>query len=50
MGTVTRKILLLGDDVVVKIHCHNCFTWQPGIIVDELGPVSYIVNLHNGSR
>ena len=44
-----ERNFMLGVDVVVKIHRHNCVTWQPGTIVKKLGPVSYIVNLHNGS-
>ena len=50
MGTVTREILfMIGNDVMVKIHRYNCVTW-PGTIVEKLGPVLYIVNLHSGYR
>ena len=40
---------MVGDDVVFKIHHHNCVKWQPGTIVEKPGPVLYIVNMHSGS-
>ena len=48
-GHSHERIFLTGDNVMVKIHHHNCVTWQPGT-TGKLGPVSYIVNMHSGSR
>ena len=47
-GHSHKRNFTIGNGVVVKIHWHNCVTWQPGTIVEKLGPVSYIVNLHSG--
>ena len=49
-GYSHERNFLTDDNVMVKILCHNCVTWQPGTIVEKLGPVSYIVNMHSGSR
>ena len=49
-GHSHERNFMIGDDVMVKIHRHNCVTWQPGTVVEKLGPVSYIVNLRSGSR
>ena len=49
-GHSHERNFLTSENVMVKILRHNCVTWQPGIIVKKLGPVSYIVNMHSGSR
>ena len=43
---VMREILCL----VMMLWSRFIVTWQPGIIVEKIGPVSYIVNLHSGSQ
>ena len=48
--TQLQENLVVADVVIVKIHCQNCVTWQPGTIVEKPGPVSYIVSLDSGSR
>ena len=48
-GHSHKKNILWLVMMLVKIHRHNCVTWQPGTIVEKLGPMLYIVNMHSGS-
>ena len=38
-GHSHERNFMIGDDVMVKIHRHNCVTWLPGTVVEKLGPV-----------
>ena len=49
IGTVMREMLQLVS-IVVKIHCHNRATWQPGTIVETFSPDLYISSIDDGSH
>ena len=45
-----ERIIEVGDPVMVRVYRDNRQNWEPGTVVEKISPVSFVVELLNGTR